>query len=87
MANYAKEIAKPGKLPAGRTQLEFDFPLNPKTNKFLYETFHGINIIIQYMLKCDIKRSLLAKDVLKSQEFLVHSKVSYKNYYITNTCL
>lgn len=47
LINYSVEIAKPGKLPAGRTELPFEFPLRPKGNKVLYETYHGVFINIQ----------------------------------------
>ncbi|RXG60234.1 Down syndrome critical region protein 3 [Armadillidium vulgare] len=61
LTSYAKEIVKPGKLSAGRTQLPFEVPLKAKTNRTLYETFHGVHIFILYTLKCEVKRSLLAK--------------------------
>ncbi|XP_076325723.1 vacuolar protein sorting-associated protein 26C isoform X4 [Tachypleus tridentatus] len=41
------EIAKPGRLPSGRTEIPFEFPLKPKSNKCLYETYHGVFINIQ----------------------------------------
>ena len=41
------EIAKPGKLPSGRTEIPFEIPLKPKGNKKLYETYHGVYISIQ----------------------------------------
>ena len=44
---YAVEIAKPGKLPSGKTEIPFEVPLKPKGNKTLYETFHGVFVNIQ----------------------------------------
>ncbi|KAF8792438.1 Vacuolar protein sorting-associated protein like [Argiope bruennichi] len=41
------EIAKPGKLPPGRTEIPFEIPLKPRTNRTLYETYHGVFISIQ----------------------------------------
>ncbi|XP_043927374.1 vacuolar protein sorting-associated protein 26C isoform X1 [Protopterus annectens] len=67
------EISKQGKLPSGKTEIPFEFPLQMKGNKVLYETYHGVFVNIQYTLKCDIRRSLLAKDLTKSCEFIVHS--------------
>lgn len=75
LINYSVEIAKPGKLPAGRTELPFEFPLRPKGNKVLYETYHGVFINIQYLLKAEMKRSLLNKDLQKNVEFIVEFKV------------
>ncbi|XP_061104852.1 vacuolar protein sorting-associated protein 26C isoform X2 [Conger conger] len=66
------EVVKPGKVPGGKTEIPFEFPLNVKGNKVLYETYHGVFVNIQYTLRCDMKRSLLAKDLSKSCEFMVH---------------
>ncbi|KAG8450187.1 hypothetical protein GDO86_002720 [Hymenochirus boettgeri] len=67
------EMVKPGKLPSGKTEIPFEFPLTVKGNKVLYETYHGVFVNIQYTLRCDMKRSLLAKDLTKSCEFIIHS--------------
>ncbi|XP_051971880.1 vacuolar protein sorting-associated protein 26C [Xyrauchen texanus] len=66
------EVVKAGKVPAGRTEIPFEFPLQPKGNKVLYETYHGVFVNIQYTLRCDMRRSLLAKDLSKTCEFMVH---------------
>uniref|UniRef100_H0WS91 VPS26 endosomal protein sorting factor C n=1 Tax=Otolemur garnettii TaxID=30611 RepID=H0WS91_OTOGA len=67
------EMVKPGKFPSGKTEVPFEFPLHVKGNKVLYETYHGVFVNIQYTLRCDMKRSLLAKDLTKTCEFIVHS--------------
>ncbi|KAM8976836.1 vacuolar protein sorting-associated protein 26C [Pelodytes ibericus] len=67
------EMVKPGKLPSGKTEIPFEFPLVMKGNKALYETYHGVFVNIQYTLRCDMKRSLLAKDLTKTCEFIIHS--------------
>ena len=41
------EVAKAGKVPAGKTEIPFEFPLNTKGNKVLYETYHGVFVNIQ----------------------------------------
>ncbi|XP_042900290.1 vacuolar protein sorting-associated protein 26C isoform X2 [Parasteatoda tepidariorum] len=74
LTNCVLEIAKPGKFPAGRTELPFEIPLKPRTNRTLYETYHGVFISIQYYLKCEMKRSLLNKDLQKVLEFIVEYK-------------
>ncbi|KAF5892631.1 Down syndrome critical region protein 3, partial [Clarias magur] len=66
------EVAKPGKVPGGKTEIPFEFPLQAKGNKVLYETYHGVFVNIQYTLRCDMKRPLLAKDLSKTCEFMVH---------------
>lgn len=65
------EVSGPGRIPAGCTQIPFEVPLQPKQNRELYETYHGVYINISYSLKCDIKRSFLSKDLQKMQQFLV----------------
>ncbi|MFT7818644.1 Down syndrome critical region protein 3 [Arapaima gigas] len=66
------EVVKPGKVPGGKTEIPFEFPLHVKGNKVLFETYHGVFVNIQYTLRCDLKRSLLAKDLSKTCEFIVH---------------
>ncbi|KAJ3589266.1 hypothetical protein NHX12_010112 [Muraenolepis orangiensis] len=66
------EVAKAGKIPGGKMEIPFEFPLSTKGNKVLYETYHGVFVNIQYMLRCDMKRSLLAKDLSRTFEFMVH---------------
>ncbi|XP_037278697.1 vacuolar protein sorting-associated protein 26C isoform X2 [Rhipicephalus microplus] len=78
LIGYSLEIAKAGRLPAGRTEMPFELPLRPRSGRTLYETYHGVFINIQYLLRCEMKRSLLSKDVQKTLEFIVelqHSRV------------
>ncbi len=57
------------------------FSLQGDRTKVLYETYHGVFINIQYFIKVDMKRGLLAKDLDKSCEFIVEYSVSeiYQN--------
>nr|XP_037278696.1 vacuolar protein sorting-associated protein 26C-like isoform X1 [Rhipicephalus microplus] len=71
LIGYSLEIAKAGRLPAGRTEMPFELPLRPRSGRTLYETYHGVFINIQYLLRCEMKRSLLSKDVQKTLEFIV----------------
>lgn len=41
------EVAKAGKIPGGKTEIPFEFPLHTKGNKVLYETYHGVFVNIQ----------------------------------------
>ncbi|XP_036071037.1 vacuolar protein sorting-associated protein 26C isoform X2 [Oryzias melastigma] len=72
LINSNIEVAKAGKVPGGKTEIPFEFPLHTKGNKVLYETYHGVFVNIQYSLRCDLKRSLLAKDLSRTCEFIVH---------------
>lgn len=79
LINNSIQLAAPGKLPPGFSELAFEFPLTcNKEPKILYETYHGIFININYMIKCDIKRSFLAKSVQKSQQFVIQYKPKQK---------
>ena len=71
LIQYTVELAKPGKIPSGNTEIPFELPLRSKSGKKLYETYHGVFVNIMYTLKCDMKRSLLSKDLLKVAEFIV----------------
>lgn len=62
-----------GKFPHGTTEIPFMFTLQGSQTKVLYETYHGVFINIQYFIKVDMKRGLLAKDLEKSCEFIVES--------------
>jgi len=68
------EVSKPGKIPSGKTEIPFEFLLAPKGSKTLFETYHGVFVNIKYILKCDMKRSLMSKDIQKVTEFLVEYK-------------
>ncbi|XP_064651224.1 vacuolar protein sorting-associated protein 26C-like [Lineus longissimus] len=74
LLNVTLEVAKPGRLPSGKTEIPFEIPLKTKQGKKLYETYHGVFVNIQYLLKVDMKRSLLNKDVQKQCEFIVEYK-------------
>ncbi|KAJ8678913.1 hypothetical protein QAD02_014700 [Eretmocerus hayati] len=74
LMQYTVEVASAGKIPCGKTEIPFELPLKPRGTKVLYETYHGVFVNIQYLLRCDIKRSFLAKDVSKSLEFMVEDK-------------
>ncbi|RWS20406.1 Down syndrome critical region protein 3-like protein, partial [Leptotrombidium deliense] len=74
LITYSVEIAKSGKLPIGKTEIAFELPLRTKNNKVLFQTYHGVFITVQYMLKCEVKRSMLNKDLQKVVEFIVEYK-------------
>lgn len=40
-------MVKSGKLPSGKTEIPFEFPLQVKGGKILYETYHGVFVNIQ----------------------------------------
>ncbi|PSN41830.1 Down syndrome critical region protein 3 [Blattella germanica] len=70
------DVAAPGKIPAGKIEIPFEFPLTPRPNKTLYETYHGVFVNIQYLLRCEMKRKFLAKHLVKVAHFIVEYKPS-----------
>lgn len=64
-----------GKFPPGTTDIPFVFDLQGDRSRVLYETYHGVFINIQYFIKVEMKRGLLAKDLEKSCEFIVEQSV------------
>jgi hypothetical protein len=45
--NSTIDVLKPGKIPSGKTEVPFEFPLLVKGSKVLYETYHGVFVNIQ----------------------------------------
>jgi len=75
LVSFVLEVSSAGKIPAGKTEIPFEFPLRARSSKALFETYHGVFVSIQYTLKCEIKRSFLAKDLVKTAEFFVEYNV------------
>ncbi|XP_060520963.1 vacuolar protein sorting-associated protein 26C [Cylas formicarius] len=73
------EVSGPGRLPSGVTEMPFQIPLKPKSNRVFYETYHGVYVNISYAIKCDMKRSFLSKDLQKCQQFLIQYKSNSPN--------
>ncbi|KAI3517886.1 hypothetical protein L1887_17107 [Cichorium endivia] len=69
------EVEPSGKISAGTTQIPFSIVLKHKgeDNKF-YETFHGANISIQYLLNVDVMRGYLHKSLSATVEFIIESE-------------
>lgn len=70
-----------GKLPSGTTEIPFVFDLQGDRSGVLYETYHGVYISIQYFIKVEMKRGILAKDLEKTCEFIVEHSVSIHNKF------
>jgi hypothetical protein len=75
LLSYNVEVAKPGKLPNGTTELPFEIKLEPFNGQQLFETYHGVFVNVQYVLKCEMKRGMLAKDSQTQLEFIVEVPV------------
>jgi len=73
---YSIDLVKPGKFEEGETEIPFEFTLEPLTGQTLFETYHGVFVNVQYVLRADMQRTLLAKNLQKTLEFIVEIKVS-----------
>lgn len=65
-----------GKLAPGRTEIPFSFSLSSRENGNsgpFYETFHGGNISIQYLITADIMRGYLHKSLSATMELILES--------------
>jgi len=69
--SYEIEVSPGGKIPNGITEFPFEFNLKPFPNQELYDTYHGVYVNVQYMITCDMSRSMLAKNLKKTKEFIV----------------
>ncbi|KAF9625277.1 hypothetical protein IFM89_020863 [Coptis chinensis] len=72
------EVRSPGKLSSGTTEIPFALILTEGQAGFerYYETFHGANISIQYLVTADIVRGYLHKPISAMVEFIIESKNS-----------
>lgn len=68
---YEIELSPGGNIPAGTTQIPFEFILRPLPDKQLYETYHGVYVNVQYLITVDMTRGMMAKNIKKSKEFMV----------------
>lgn len=75
------------KLNAGLTEVKFEFRLNATKEPKLYETYHGVFVSINYMVKCELKRSFLAKSIQKSQQFVIQYKVAFDDETFHRFCI
>lgn len=73
LVSYNLELGKGGRFPKGETEMPFEIPLKAKPGQTCYETYHGVFVNIQYVMKCDMKRGTFSKDVTKSIEFIVEA--------------
>ncbi|KAI3735675.1 hypothetical protein L6452_15183 [Arctium lappa] len=71
------EVQPSGKIGAGTTQIPFSVILkNQGEEHKFYETFHGANISIQYLLNVDVVRGYLHKALSATVEFIIESDLA-----------
>ncbi|GAV88018.1 Vps26 domain-containing protein [Cephalotus follicularis] len=70
------ENTSSGKITSGTTEIPFSIVLRQRQEDDLerfYETFHGANISIQYLVTADIMRGYLHKSISATVEFIIES--------------
>jgi len=71
LMDYKLNIEQSGNIAKGTCTIPFEFDLKPLEGQELHETYHGVYVNITYMLKADIIRKWVGKDLTKSIEFIV----------------
>ncbi|KAK9278202.1 hypothetical protein L1049_027763 [Liquidambar formosana] len=76
IVNKSAEVKSSGKIGSGTTEIPFSIILRKPGEDNLerfYETFHGANISIQYLVTVDILRGYLHKSLSATMEVIVES--------------
>ncbi|XP_048330527.2 uncharacterized protein LOC107418538 isoform X2 [Ziziphus jujuba] len=76
IVNKTVEVKPSGTISSGTTEIPFSVILRKQGEENLekfYETFHGANISIQYLLTVDIMRGYLHRSLSSTVEFIVES--------------
>lgn len=72
------EVSSSGKIGSGTTEIPFSMvlkcPGEDNLEKF-YETFHGGNISIQYLVKVEVARGYLHKSLSATVEFIIETEI------------
>ncbi|RYR57085.1 hypothetical protein Ahy_A05g022822 isoform D [Arachis hypogaea] len=73
--NRTTEVKPSGKIASGTTEIPFSVTLRQQGENLekFYETFHGANISIQYLVTVDVTRGYLHKSLSTTMEFIVES--------------
>ena len=60
------EVCPSGRIQQGRTQVPFQVELSPLNDHQLFETYHGVNIDVEYVVKVEIKVNFYQWDLLRN---------------------
>ncbi|XP_071716471.1 uncharacterized protein [Rutidosis leptorrhynchoides] len=71
------QVKPSGKINPGTTEIPFSVILkNGGKDENFYETFHGSNVSIQYLLNVDVVRGYLHKSMSATVEFIIQSELA-----------
>ncbi|KAI6683516.1 hypothetical protein NL676_029429 [Syzygium grande] len=76
IVNRIIEVTPSGRIAPGTTEIPFSVTLKQSgddTRERFYETFHGANINIQYLLTADVTRGYLHKSLCTTMEFILET--------------
>jgi len=71
MVDYLATIEKSGSIKDGTTEIPFEFELKPLEGQELYETYHGVYVNVTYILKGELIRKFIGKNLSRTLEFIV----------------
>eukprot|EP01087_Luapelamoeba_hula_P007271 TRINITY_DN1773_c0_g1_i2.p2 TRINITY_DN1773_c0_g1~~TRINITY_DN1773_c0_g1_i2.p2 ORF type:complete len:189 (-),score=42.09 TRINITY_DN1773_c0_g1_i2:443-1009(-) len=80
LAALTLELAKPGgHLNDGKTEIPFEFTMEPLPGQQLHESFHGECINVRYTITCTCIRGFAKANLVKEIEFLTEVKVHLRD--------
>lgn len=65
------ELAPPGRVPDGATEIPFEFELSGLSGRTLHESYHGVYINVCYTIACECKRGVMKNPLERNIEFIV----------------
>lgn len=71
LINDTVEVAPPAKLPAGTSEIPFEFPLRATDGTKLHESYHGVYISVSYTIRCECNRGVMKNALEREIEFIV----------------
>ncbi|QDZ18598.1 vacuolar protein sorting-associated protein [Chloropicon primus] len=66
----SKQLLEAGKI-VGNTEIDFSLQLIPESGSELYETYHGQNVAVEYMVVAELQRTGLKKPLWTTVDFIL----------------
>ena len=70
LLSKTKQILAPGKI-LGDTEVDFSLQLIPEAGMELYETYHGLNVAVEYLVTAELTRTGLKKALKTVVDFIL----------------
>lgn len=83
------EIAPPGRVPDGVTEIPFEFALKVLSGQKMLESYHGVYVNVFYVISCECRRGVMKAPLEREIEFIVEvpsfssPKVDPRSFSIT----